>query len=191
MLRIAGTALTALCVVAFFLTEEVLRDGLLLALSVFVYLLVVHVTFRRRQSFFPKEVAVGILFGAGTLLAPTTTIPNHLRLILPAALFAALCSLNCICIQMWESHGSGLARFRLHPATRWLGTHLASSTVAVCCVAVTTLLTSASKPALAAIMLSAGLLWCVHRVRQTVSLDAFRVLADVALLLPALLFLCR
>jgi hypothetical protein len=46
-----------------------------------------------------------------------------------------------------------------------------------------------SRPFFYAILCGAGLLYVLNRVRSSFSMDALRVLADVALLIPVLVFL--
>jgi hypothetical protein len=49
-----------------------------------------------------KEVAVGSLFAAGTLVALFPLRPMTSALACSAVVFAGLCTLNCICIAFWE-----------------------------------------------------------------------------------------
>jgi hypothetical protein len=67
-----------------------------------VYLVVNHPLGRVWRSLPAKELAIGILFAAGTMVAllphPRWTPPFAIAVVL----FAALCALNCISIATWE-----------------------------------------------------------------------------------------
>jgi hypothetical protein len=95
----------------------VVRAYMVLGVCAFLYLLLVHIRglralarlFPRAPSrLFPKELAVGVIFACATII-PTwerlrRAAPLHaaapLLLLLP--LFAGLCTLNCIAIEIWE-----------------------------------------------------------------------------------------
>jgi hypothetical protein len=67
-----------------------------------IYLVVNHPLGRIWRSLPAKELAIGVLFAAGTMVA----LLPHPRLTpafaMAVVLFAALCALNCICIASWE-----------------------------------------------------------------------------------------
>jgi len=49
-----------------------------------------------------KEIAIGLLFAAGTFVALLPAIPSPPGFVFAAIGFAALCSLNCVSIACWE-----------------------------------------------------------------------------------------
>jgi len=71
------------------------RLDLLLAAALILWLLAIH-TLRRPL---PKALLVGPFFAAAAFI-PSAAAPHTL---LPAALFATLCTLNCLYIRHWES----------------------------------------------------------------------------------------
>ena len=67
-----------------------------------VYLVVNHPLGRIWRSLPAKELAIGVLFAAGTIVALLPWIPSTRTFAIAALAFAALCSLNCISIAAWE-----------------------------------------------------------------------------------------
>ena len=66
-----------------------------------------------------KEMTIGLLFAAGTMASLLPAFPALTpSFILSAALFAVLCTLNCICIARWERE-LDLAQGRGSMATAW------------------------------------------------------------------------
>jgi hypothetical protein len=110
----------------------VVRAYMVLGVCALLYLLLVHIRGLRTLArlfpraltrlfpraltrLFPKELAVGVIFACATI-TPTwerlrRTAPAHagapLLLLLP--LFAALCTLNCIAIEIWEMAADPIA----------------------------------------------------------------------------------
>jgi hypothetical protein len=74
---------------------------LILGGFVFGYFVVIHAT--RSAHRLPKELAVGVCFAAAVFIPTVSRRPDlRLTLIPAAALFAMLCSLNCLFIYQWE-----------------------------------------------------------------------------------------
>jgi hypothetical protein len=67
-----------------------------------VYLVVNHPLGLIWRSLPAKELAIGILFAAGTVVALLPRLPLTPAFALAAISFAALCALNCINIAAWE-----------------------------------------------------------------------------------------
>jgi hypothetical protein len=137
----------------------------------------------------PKELAVGLFFPAAIFI-PTVARAPQLRLaLLPAAaLFAAICTLNCLFLYAWENPAP---RLRAHWTTRWACNHLpALATALILTAALTASLPTLPPidraPALAC-TLSATLFLTLHRRR--LSPLTLRALADAVLLTPLLLLL--
>lgn len=143
--------------------------GAILLALVAIYFVLIHfgLTHGKLAWNLRKEPAVAIIFAAGVTLAPFA-LALHLRMavVCAAALFMALCWINCQGIETWNKPGTNLS---------------------LQCAAVTAaaLALAFFEPALAtAIFLSAVALSVLDRVRTKFSAEAVRVLADAALLSP-------
>ncbi len=150
------------------LSPSLFLRGVVLLAVVALYFALVHSGILR----WPKEAAVGVLFALGASLEAWSKVktPADVATIL---LFSGLCWMNCIAIQRWEGE-----RLDWSPS--------AAAIVLACAAAV---LLYAHRPVLGgAELASAFAFLLLDRVHRKLSLDAVRVLADVALLSP-LLFL--
>ncbi len=130
----------------------------------------------------PKEFVVGMFFAAAVFVPVMARRPElYGELLLPAVLFGALCSLNCLFIFAWEHEG--MAGVVGHGCTVvasrwvvWLGVGLAIG----CLVCGESLIVKA-------VGLSAGLLVAVHLARGRIERTTLRALADFVLLTPLVL----
>ncbi len=87
------------------LSSETRAAGLILCGAVSFYFLAIHVVPDRVVRWFPKELFVGAIFAAGAAIPAWTHAAESRKALLPAAvLFAGLCGLNCIAIECWEHH---------------------------------------------------------------------------------------
>ena len=99
--------------------RETFLPGIFLGAIAAAYLAVNHVFSKLWQSIPLKEVIVGFLFAAGTLLALAPRFPPARSTIAFAAfLFAGLCTLNCVSIAVWE-RDLDRAQGKYSIATRW------------------------------------------------------------------------
>lgn len=132
----------------------------------------------------PKEGAVGGLFALGSALFAWCRVES-----MPAACwaalagFAGLCFLNCALITRWEAGPRDLrdpaSLLNAFPAlVRWLPTGCAALTMTA--GGLSWIWSGVFLP----VAVSAGLLWGLDRCRARLSVDALRVLADMALLTP-------
>ena len=175
-----------------------IRAGLVLGAIIGLYMLCVHLPGDALRRFFPKEIAVGMIFAAGTMLPVWTSVaafsgaPAAIA-ITRWALFALLCSLNCVAIACWE-------RTRAHEPCEvssfvaWCDSRLsllAGGLVLLCCVAAAAWRTPAAVIPATTVGVAALLTWLLNSQRARISALALRVLADRALLLPALVALIR
>jgi len=108
-----------------------------------------------------KEMVIGLLFVAGTLVALLPALKSvTASLAVPAVLFAALCALNCISIASWERE-LDQAQGKVSIATRHPGltrrTVLICAVLAITCLAMV-LVERVAAPILACISMSALLL---------------------------------
>ena len=106
-------------VVTCWLDRENLRRGIFLAAMAAIYL-AINFRFSKVWRILPvKEVCVGLLFAAGTLLTLIPQLrPTRSTIDLAAIIFACLCALNCISIAVWERD----LDFKQHKdsiATKW------------------------------------------------------------------------
>jgi hypothetical protein len=76
--------------------------GAVVGILALIYLVVNHPLGLIWRSLPAKELAIGVLFAAGTIVALLPRISLSTESALAAASFAALCSLNCVSIASWE-----------------------------------------------------------------------------------------
>lgn len=190
-LCVCAAVLLVLAVTCCYLNSSVLRNGVVMASLVAVYFLGVHAAPRHLRRWWPKELAVGVLFTLGTCLATWTKLgPDWYAVIPPAILFAALCSLNCVAIEFWEwKRLRGISSAPPHRCTVWIGRRLSGLALFVTIVACALLGLPVFRPFFAPTAVSALALWWLDQNSGRLSLDALRVLADVSLLTPLLLLL--
>ena len=137
----------------------------------------------------PKELAVGLFFPAAVFIPTITRAPWLRPTLLPAAaLFACVCTLNCLYLYAWE-HPTPTPH--AHLTTRWATAHLAPiATLTLILSATTAALThhtpTTALPALACTLSSAALL-LLHALRHRLSPLHLRATADLVLLTPLLL----
>jgi hypothetical protein len=164
-----------------------IRDGLLLGAIVALYMLCIHAVGDPLSRLLLKEVAVGVIFAAGTTL-PIWSQPSLLtpRAIFAWLIFALLCVLNCIAIESWEKNPAFLAL----PGARRAEAHVtffALALASLACIAHTVFRADAA--VCIAIASSALLTALLDRARSHLTANSLRVLADLALLAPAVLAL--
>ena len=107
------------------LDHDVFVAGTFLGAIATIYL-TINFAFSKLWAVIPlKEIAVGVLFAAGTLLAlapqlsRTTSTITRSTIAFPAFIFACLCSLNCMGIAVWE-RDLDRVQGKHSIATRWL-----------------------------------------------------------------------
>ena len=87
------------------LSSQTRAVGLVMCGAVSFYFLAIHVVPDRVVRWFPKELFVGAMFAAGATIPAWTHAAESRKVLIPAAvLFAGLCGLNCIAIECWEHH---------------------------------------------------------------------------------------
>jgi hypothetical protein len=161
----------------------------LLATLLAGWLLLVHARPSASVRRLPKEFAVGIFFSAAVFIPTVARMPTlRLDLLPPAALFAAVCTFNCLCIYAWE-HAD--PRLQAHWTTRWATSHLGELGGLIVALAVAAVLinpqTYMRLPA-AACALSTALLLFLNWKQHRFSPVHLRAAADVALLTPIVLW---
>jgi len=192
---ISAVGLVDAAIVLLRLNRDVLISGSCLSGIAAVYLAVNH-AFSEVWEIIPlKEITIGFLFSAGTLLVLITNfaaIPStvgRLSALLAMLLFAILCSLNCMSIAVWERDLDRDQR-KHSIATRCPGIGVPIRAFCIL-VAVAALLLGAATPSLFPIAMSlsvaASLLTILHFI--SVGRDERTALADLVLLTPVAFFL--
>jgi hypothetical protein len=188
LLLAAVVASICLCAATLpFLPKAVVLAGAGLSSLVVVYLLVIYLG-QRFKSYVPKEFLVALLFATGCTL-PVWSEERAMRHAAPAiALFTMLCLLNSTTVDYKEWIHSRRRCTRPHPLTRWFGSHILSLSCVLGTVAVLTIAPFA--PALAAALALAAFTQVVFsQYSHYFEPDAFRFLADMGLMLSALMVL--
>jgi hypothetical protein len=155
------------------------RGSALLA-AIGVYFAFVHFAPWR---WWPKEFAVGILFAMGTSLAAWGYVRSPID-VATIVLFCALCWINCAAIEVWEQRAvwEQQAEWEQERLSEW-PVRLAAIVVGL----VALLFLYNQRPILSgAETASAFAFVALDRARHRLSPEALRVLADIALLTPAL-----
>ena len=203
---VLGIVLAALALAALLpaLDPQAIRLYLIEGSFLIGYFILIHATSSAHRL--PKELAVGLFFAAAVFI-PTIAKAPALRstLLLPAALFSALCSLNCLFIYAWEheaqpGHATQAGHetppsLKPHPATslalRYLRQLSLSLLLAAAALAVFSHQASAARSIGLAIFTAAFFLLLLHRLRHTLAPTTLRAAADLALLTPVLLLPLR
>ncbi|MGH8101771.1 MAG: hypothetical protein ACREIW_10780 [Chthoniobacterales bacterium] len=164
-------------------------NGLILSTAAVLYLLVNN-RFSRIWTFVPiKEITIGILFAAGTLLVFASHLTGARWTIGSAAmLFAVLCSLNCISIAFWERN-LDLAQSKHSLATLWPRARSLAPIVSTI-VAVVSALLGFLDPRLYALSICLGFSALLLALLNFLpfSRDERTALADLVLLTPFVFF---
>jgi hypothetical protein len=161
--------------------------GLVVGIFALIYLALNYPRGLVWRSLPAKELAIGVLFTAGTLVAllPGARFENALFIVCGAA-FASLCSLNCISIARWERQ-LDQAQQKISVATRHPG--FARHAGKICAgLALASFAMALQYPSAAPIFgclgASSFLLALLHRGGNKLSVDARTALADLVLLTP-------
>jgi hypothetical protein len=172
------------------LDHRILRNGFILALIVGAYFLVVHAAGAMARAWFPKELAVALLFAAGTCLPLWTWLRGAPELAALAG-FVLVAWMNTVLIEYseWMGMREGASQ-RPHSLTIAIGKHIVLFGVVVAALALGALAASGfsnlrsvllAEAASALILCALGLRW------RKISSYALRIAADVALCTPAVL----
>ena len=169
--------------------ETFLVGALIGALAV-IYLVLNHPLGLIWHSLPAKEIAIGILFAAGTAVALLPRPPITPAFVIGVIMFAALCALNCISIAGWERELDRAQRkvsiATRHPnVARRIGNLCAL--VALVAFALAIALHSAA-PLFVCVGVSALLLAWLGGLKSS-ELDQRTALADLVLLTPIVLIL--
>ena len=135
-----------------------------------------------------KELAIGFLFAAGTLVALFPVPPITGSLVFSGIAFAWLCTLNCISIAFWERELDETQR-KVSFATRYPGLdrHLGKLSIALALGSgVAAIIYREAAPILGCVSVSSLLLALLDSFRGKIGRDQRTALADLVLLTPLL-----
>jgi hypothetical protein len=166
--------------------QPVLFNGIGLLIMVAAYLAVVHITPGFSRRWWPKELAVAIIFALGATIHVWTFATQPASLWVPSiAVFGVLCWINCAAISYWEKAAA-------HGSTAWLGRGLREVSLMAASVAIVFAMLNPfpqSRLLYAAEALAALGFFALSLFSRRLSPDALRVAADVVLCTPALFLL--
>ncbi len=165
--------------------KPVLHNGIAMLAIVAVYFGAVHLAPEFTQRWWPKEMAVAVIFSVGTCIH-VWTFPPHPALLwtVPLLLFCSLCWLNCAAIAQWEAGAP-------HPSTQWIGARLSAASAVVAAIAILFAVLNpfpSNRPLYLSEGVSAVAFLLLARLSSNISHDGLRVAADTVLCSP-LLFL--
>ena len=191
LVLIGAVAVADAAVVATQLASGVLVIGSAVALLATAYLLTNQLRPGAWRVLPAKEISIGVLFAAGTIVPIAAHLPS--AAVRPWLLFAALCTLNCISIAVWE-RWLDEAQERVSIATafpRVSGMVLAALLLLGAASLALARVHVATTPTYTCIGISAVLLALTHAFRRRIHPDVRTALADLVLLTPAVLLAIR
>lgn len=162
--------------------------GLLLMVAVAMYLLSHQLVHRHRAWRVPKELCVAALLSGGTVVFLMKT-PQPSALMMPLALFALLCFTNCALISVWErevDRAHGQTSLALGDADHERLIRQMPFMIAALAGVAAVLGDGPARNAALSASVSGVLLAVVDRLERSAGSQPARVLADVALMTPAL-----
>jgi len=192
--RVLPFFIAALCTTMWVGVSELDRTtvlaGLIMSAAIVFYFVAVHAAPKSWARYWPKELAVGLLFGVGTCLPVLAEMGGRSeRMLLPLAMFTMLLSVNAVSIEYWERRLTEMWQ----PITRWIGRHLTAVALCVSSASLCLGVSSRMWPGPAALYFAGAAggfsLVALGNTRLKLSSDALRVLADAALLAPAVILL--
>jgi hypothetical protein len=186
-LTLISIAAVALALLLHRIDPRALHLYALLATLLAVYLLLIHARPSHTRRL-PKELAVGIFFPAAVFIPTVARAPELRIALLPAAaLFAAVCTLNCLFVYAWEhpQHNSQ-ASTNAHATTHWATQHITQLAACTLALSIAAIFTHNRLPAIACALSTAALL-ALHHFRNRFSRVHLRATADLVLLTPLVL----
>ncbi|WP_446743971.1 hypothetical protein [Silvibacterium acidisoli] len=195
----AGASGAALLIwlIATRMTPAAFHEDLILFTLALIYFGLIHLCGPAIERWFPKEMAVGLVFASATAVPAWSRLNGHRLPLVPlVAIFAALCWMNCAAIEKWESLRDTSTNHRPppHRTTRWVQQAFqpAAGAVAMLAVCGATLAVSFGL----SLQMTALYTACVLSELVLAGLDRghlsagqLRIAADAALLTPLLLLL--
>ena len=172
------------------LDAKTFRYGAAILLAVGVYFLAIHLLSPGRE-WLPKEMLVGVLFALGTCFPVLeNTHTGAFAWLAPYGVFTALCWMNCAAIEHEEWIRLRRRKFGSpHPWTVWMGRHFILLALITAAATVCLMVFEPGRSQrwlLTSEMLSALAFALIRYKDQSLSIDQFRVLVDLALFTPVL-----
>jgi hypothetical protein len=167
---------------------ETFLAGAVIGTLALIYLLLNHSLGGAWPPLPLKELAIGFLFAAGTLVALLPVFPLTGSLVFSGIAFAWLCTLNCISIAFWERELDERQR-KVSLATRYPGLdrHLGILLIALTLGSgATAIVYRDASPIFGCVSVSSLLLALLDCSRGKIDRDQRTALADLVLLTPLL-----
>jgi len=185
-------AVVDLIVVLQTVNYETAVPGAALGAFTIAYLAINHARSEIWETIPLKEFTIGSLFAAGTLLGVTPHIfAERSTMMLAAVLFAALCSLNCVSIAIWERDLDRI-QGKHSIATRWSHADSLPGALLLLLLAGSFLLALFDRGAWPVALCLGGSSLLLGTLRFVpVSRDARTALADLVLFTPLALFVAE
>lgn len=187
---LAAIAVTDSIVIWRSIGAETLLAGAVVGGLALIYLVLNHSFGGAWPHLALKEIAIGFLFAAGTLVALFPVLPITSSLVFSGMAFASLCTLNCIYIAFWERELDETQR-KVSFATRYpdLARHLGKVSTALALGSVVAAMIHHDGALLfACVSASSLLLTLLDALRGNIDRDQRTALADLVLLTPLLVF---
>jgi hypothetical protein len=177
------------------LTTAEIRAGLLLLCPVVAYLLSHQLVHRNSRWRAPKEVCVALLLAGGAAVFIAARANAQLRgMAVPLAIFALLCLSNCALISVWENEvdrSHGQTSLALQSGRAAALSRLLPWAIAAVCASAWFWAGERAAPAAACGASSGILLGFVDIAERRIGRTLARVLADVAMMTPAVPLILR
>jgi len=173
------------------LNAEIFLAGAAIGALASIYLVLNHSLGGAWRPLPLKELAIGFLFAAGTLVSLFPVRPITGSLVISGIAFAWLCTLNCINIAFWERELDQEQR-KVSFATRYpnLHAHLGKLEIAFALAfGLAAIIWRNAVPVLLCAGASSLLLALLHSFRERIARDQRVALADLVLLTPLLALL--
>lgn len=179
------------------------REDTALFGAALIYFLVIHLGGSLSkfgiERWFPKEIAVAVVFAAAVAVPAWSRLPGSRTSLIPlVATFSSLCWLNCVAIEKWERTPPGVARTssaaQPHASTRWALRHVGLVACSLALLAVIGCVQSTrigDHVAMSALYLACALSAMLFPLLDLSRLNSLelRIAADAALLTPLLFFM--
>jgi hypothetical protein len=190
LVALGASAIVLAWLIAILPAPARVADAIVFAASM-LYFAAAHSPRSRLRSSIAREFAVGVVFASAVAVPAWSSTPARSALIIPAALLAGLCTLNCVAIETWEKKPG----VRSSRSIRLIAATVAIAAIACCLVPQIRnpgQIRLASAVLVSALLLPAMDAWARKRIREAPPetaarlLLALRIAADVALLTPLL-----
>jgi hypothetical protein len=179
----------------FFMPAEIIHYGKLVLVMIGAFFVLTVFALQDREIPVIRNIMAGVTFGYGTAMAAHVYVPLYepsqgpwALMITPEMLaFAFLCVLNISAIHFWE-HSRRTTDPEQRAENDLTLTIPLTVLAAACLVFALRDPDSTTRPFFYAVLVASALLYVLNRLRDRFSLDALRVMADVAMVAPLPVF---